>query len=58
VYEAQRAALGEHARSLRAPGVSQGRLLLINAILRFHGPRNSDDALSTVRAFETLLASA
>lgn len=57
VYEAQRAALDEHARSLRAHGLSQGRSLLVNAILHFHAPRDCDDALSTVRAFETLLAS-
>lgn len=57
VYEAQRAALDEHARSLRAHGLSQGRSLLVNAILHFHAPRDCDDALSTVRAFEKLLAS-
>ena len=57
VYEAQRAALDEHARGLRARGLSQGRSLLVNAILHFHAPRDCDDALSTVRAFEQLLAS-
>ena len=57
VYEAQRAALDEYARSLRANGLSRGRSLLVNAILHFHRPRDCDDALSTVRAFEQLLAS-
>ncbi len=57
VYEAQRAALDEHARGLRAHGLSQGRSLLVNAILHFHAPRDCDDALSTVRVFEKLLAS-
>jgi len=57
VYEAQRAALDEHARSLRAHGLSQGRSLLVNAILHFHASRDGDDALSTVRALEKLLAS-
>lgn len=57
VYEAQRAPLDEHARSLRAHGLNQWRSLLVNAILHFHAPRDCDDALSTVRAFETLLAS-
>ena len=57
VYEAQRAALDEYARSLRANGLSRARSLLVNAILHFHGPRDCDDALSTVRAFEKLLAS-